>query len=170
MITETKRNWYALYVRSRHEFAVESELRRKEVNTFLPSVRLARQWKDRKKFVDFPLFPGYLFVYIQQRPDEYRNVLRTKGAVNILSSEAGLPTMVSPEEISALKLIIESGQDVDIYPNLREGTPVRVRRGPLSGAEGLVDKKLDQFMFIVNVDILGRSVSVKIYADDIESA
>jgi transcription termination/antitermination protein NusG len=170
MISETNRNWYALYVKSRHEFAVESELRRKEVDTFLPSVRLARQWKDRKKFVDFPLFPGYLFVYIHERPDEYRNVLRTKGAVNILSSEAGLPTPVSPEEISALKLIIESGQNVDIYPHLREGTPVKVKRGPLAGAEGIISNKMDQYIFVVNIDLLGRSVGVKIYADDIESA
>jgi transcription antitermination factor NusG len=170
MITETDRNWYALYVKSRHEFTVESELRRKEVDTFLPSVRLARQWKDRKKFIDFPLFPGYLFVYIRERPEEYVNVLRTRGAVRIVSSEAGCPTPVSSEEIDSLRLIIESGQSVDIYTHLSEGTPVRVRRGPLTGAEGFIVKKLDQYIFVVNVDILGRSVGVKIYADDIESA
>jgi transcription termination/antitermination protein NusG len=170
MITETDRNWYALYVKSKHEFAVESELRRKEVNAFLPSVRLSRQWKDRKKFVDFPLFPGYLFVFIHARPEEYMNVLRTRGAVRLVSGEAGCPAQVSSEEIDALRLIMESGESVDIYPHLREGTPVRVKRGPLTGAAGLIIKKLDEYIFAVNVDILGRSVGVKIYADDIESA
>lgn len=170
MITEKDRNWYALYVKSRHEFTVESELRRKEVNTFLPSVRISRQWKDRKKLIDFPLFPGYLFVSIYARPEEYLNVLKTRGAVRLLSTKAGCPVQVSFEEIDSLRLIIESGQSVDIYPNLREGTPVRVIRGPLTGAAGLIVKKLDQYIFVVNVDILSRSVGVKIYADDIESA
>jgi len=168
--TETDHNWYALHVKSRHEFAVESELRRKEVDTFLPSVRIARRWKDRKKFIDFPLFPGYLFVSIYARPEEYLNVLKTRGVVRLLSIKAGFPTPVSPDEINALKLIIESGQSVDIYTHLREGMPVRVRRGPLTGAAGFIVKKLDQYIFAVNVDILGRSVGVKIYADDIESA
>lgn len=164
------RNWYALYIKSRHEFIAESELRRKEINTFLPFIKIVRQWKDRKKLIDFPIFPGYLFVSIYARPEEYLNVLKTRGAVRLLSTKAGWPTQVSPDEINSLKLIIESGQSVDIYPQLREGTPVRVRRGPLTGAAGLIVKKLDQYIFVVNVDILGRSVGVKIYADDIESA
>jgi transcription termination/antitermination protein NusG len=170
MTTETDRNWYALYVKSRHEFTVESELRRKEVDTFLPSVKLSRQWKDRKKLVDFPLFPGYLFVWIHESPEDYMNVLRTRGAVRIVSSEAGRPTPVPSGEIDSLRLIVESGEAVDIYPHLREGTPVRVRRGPLAGAEGIITNKLDQYSLVVNVDLLGRSVGVKIHADDVESA
>ncbi len=164
------RNWYALYVKSRHEFIAESELRRKEINTFLPFVKIVRQWKDRKKLLDFPIFPGYLFVSVYARPEEYLNVLKTRGAVRLLSTKAGFPTPVSPDEINSLKLIIESGQSVDIYPHLSEGMPVRVRRGPLTGAAGLIVKKLDQYIFVVNVEMLGRSVGVKIYADDIESA
>jgi transcription termination/antitermination protein NusG len=170
MITETERNWYALYVKSRHEFVVESELRRKEIDTFLPYVRLERRWRDRKKLVDFPLFPGYLFVYIHGRPEECLKVLRTRGALRIVSSEAGCPTVVSTHEIDSLRLVVESGEDVDIYPHLREGTPVRVRRGPLAGAEGIITNKLDQYRLVVNVDLLGRSVGVKIHADDIESS
>jgi transcriptional antiterminator NusG len=170
MITETDRNWYALYVKSRHEVIVESELRRKEIDAFLPSVKIPRQWKDRKKFVDFPLFPGYLFVYLRERPEEYVNVLRTRGAVRIISSKAGCPARVSSEEIDSLRLIIESGQSVDIYTHLSEGTPVRVKRGPLTGAEGLIVNRVDQYIFVVNIGILGRSVGVRIYADDIESA
>ena len=170
MTTETERNWYALYCKSRHEFTVESELRRKEVDTFLPSVRVARQWKDRKKFIDFPLFPGYLFVRIHERPDEYVHVLRTRGAVRIVSSEAGCPAPVSSEEIESLKLIIKSGQALDIYPRLKEGVRAKVRRGPLAGAWGVISEKLEQYTFVVNVDILGRSVGIRIDAADIEPA
>jgi transcription termination/antitermination protein NusG len=170
MIMNAEHNWYALYVKSRHEFVTQGELSRKKITTFLPSVERIRQWKDRKKFIQFPVFPGYLFVYIQARPNEYTNVLKTRGAVHLLSTEIGCPTPVSPEEINSLKLIIESGQTVDIYPNLKKGTPVRVKRGPLAGAEGIISNKLEQYIFVVNIDMLGRSIGVSISADDIESA
>ena len=169
MIRTAERNWYALYVKSRHEFVTQSELSRKEIPTFLPSVEKPRQWKDRKKIIQSPLFPGYLFVYIQARPDAYTSVLRARGAVHLLSTENSCPTPVSPDEINSLKLIIESGQTVDIYPNLKKGTPVRVKRGPLAGAEGIISNKLEQYIFVVNIDMLGRSIGVHISADDIES-
>ena len=57
---------------------------------------------------------------------------------------------------------------MDVYPHLKEGNPVRIRRGPLSGAVGIINNRVDQYIFVVNVDILGRSVGVNIYADDIE--
>ncbi|MEJ2685564.1 MAG: hypothetical protein P8Z71_14370, partial [Candidatus Sulfobium sp.] len=73
-------------------------------------------------------------------------------------------------EISSLKLLVESGEDFDIYPHLREGERVRVIKGPLAGAEGVLDVKSDQYRFLVNVELLGRSIGVNIYADDIEAA
>jgi transcription termination/antitermination protein NusG len=166
---DANHNWYALYVKSRHEFVTESELVQKGINTFLPSVKRLRHWKDRKKIVDFPLFPGYLFVYINARPEEYLNVLRTRGAVHLVSTEIGCPTPVPTQEINSLKLIIASGQQLDIYPDLKEGTIGRIKRGPLKGATGIIRNKADQHIFTVNIEILGRSVGVKISADDIES-
>ena len=69
-------NWYALYVKSRHEFVVSDELHRKGVETFLPSVTKFNQWKDRKKQVETPLFPGYLFVYFEPNPVKFMNVIK----------------------------------------------------------------------------------------------
>ena len=161
-------NWYALYTKSRHEFIANNELMKKGIITFLPSVKKLRQWKDRKKWVDFPLFPGYLFVYIRPNPEEFVNVLRTIGVVRFLSFEPGNPAPVPPEEINSLKILLKSGKEFDIYPHLKEGTRVRLVRGPLMGAEGVIRKKEDHYMLIINIEILGRSVGVKVYAGDIE--
>jgi transcriptional antiterminator NusG len=160
--------WFALYVKSRHECVTSRELRKKEIDTFLPSVKRWRQWKDRRMLVDFPLFPGYLFVHIRPDSENFVNVLKTRGAVTLVSSQPGNPTPVADEEISSLKVLIESGKDLDIYPHLREGDRVRLKRGPLKGAEGILRGKDDQYMFLVNINLLGRSVGLKIYADDIE--
>ncbi len=169
MVTE-KLSWYALYVKSRHEFVAQGELSRKGINTYLPAVKKARQWKDRKKFVEFPLFPGYCFVNIKPSPEDFVSVLKTRGVVTLLSSKPGCPTPVAPEEINSLRLLVESGKDFDIFPHLKEGARVRVKRGPLKGAEGVLEKKEDQYMLLVSIKLLGRSVGVNIYADDIEAA
>jgi len=163
-------DWFALYVKSRHEFVTNSELNKKGIETFLPSVKKWRQWKDRKKLIDFPIFPGYLFVHVYPNPETFVDVLKTRGAVTLISSESGYPTPVLPEEIQSLKLLIESGNELDIYPYLKEGTWIRVKRGPLKGAEGILSKKEEQYMFLVNIKLLGRSVGMMIHADDIESA
>ncbi len=162
-------DWFALYVKSRHEFVTNGELWKKGIETFLPSVKRWRQWRDRRKLIEFPLFPGYLFVYIYPNPEEFIKVLKTMGSVTFISAEPGHPLPVSPEEINSLKLLIGSGKEFDIYPNLKEGTLIRVARGPLKGAEGVLIKKEDQHIFLVNIKILGRSVGVKIYGDDVEA-
>jgi transcription antitermination factor NusG len=160
--------WFTLYVKARHEFATNAELRKKGIETFLPSIKRWRQWRDRKKLIDFPLFPGYLFVHIFPNSEGFVNALRTRGAVNLISAELGRPTPVLPEEISSLRLLIESGKELDIYPHLKEGTWIRVRKGLLKGAEGILEKREDQYLFIVNIKLLGKSVGAKIYADDME--
>jgi len=160
--------WFVLYVKARHEFATNAELRKKGIESFLPSIKRWRQWRDRKKLIDFPLFPGYLFVHIFPNSEGFVNALRTRGAVNLISAELGRPTPVLPEEISSLRLLIESGKELDIYPHLKEGTWIRVRKGLLKGAEGILEKREDQYLFIVNIKLLGKSVGVKIYADDME--
>jgi transcription antitermination factor NusG len=160
--------WFALYVKARHEFVTNAELRKKGIETFLPLIKRWSQWRDRKKLIDFPLFPGYLFVHIYPNTEGFINALKTRGAVNLISAELGRPTPVFPEEISSLRLLIESGKELDIYPQLKEGTCIRVKKGLLKGAEGILEKREDQYLFTVNIKLLGKSVSAKICADDME--
>lgn len=158
----------ALRVKSRHEFITNAELARKGIETFLPTITKLRQWKDRKKMVEFPLFSGYLFVHSPVDPDARVAVLKARGAVNIISYGGGSPAVVSDDEINALRLIMESGQQIDIYPHLHEGDRIRVTKGALKGAEGMLISKESNHVFVVNVEILSRSVGVKILADEVE--
>lgn len=163
-------SWYALYVKSRHEFVTRGELVKKGIETFLPVARRLRQWRDRKRWIEFPVFPGYLFIHIPNRPDAFLTILKTRGAIHILSLEPGHPTPVATEEMDSLRLLMESGKEFDVYPGLKEGDRVRVKKGPLAGAEGTLTVKNDQCMFLVNIELLGRSIGVDIFADDIEAA
>ena len=170
MYNITPINWYAIYTKPRHEFVVHGELQKKGIESFLPSFKRLQQWKDRKKFVEFPLFPGYLFVHVQHDSSAFLNVLKTRGVVTFISSTPGNPSTVAVEEIQSLKLLLESGEELDVYPNLKEGELIRVKRGPLKGAEGILTRKDEQYLFLVNIHLLGRSVGVKIYADELEAA
>jgi transcription antitermination factor NusG len=161
--------WYALYVKSRHEFVTHDELCKKGIDVYLPSVRRLRQWKDRKKSIDFPLFTGYLFVRVAPSAESFLNVLKTRGAVTLLSLVPGTPTPVSDREIDSLRILLESGEEFDIYPNLQEGVRVNIKSGPLKGAVGVVKQKGTHYTVVVNIDILGRSIGVSLCADDIEA-
>ena len=162
-------DWFVLFVRSKHEFVVEKELSKKNIETFFPTVQKISQWTDRKKLINVPLFPGYLFVHINPCPDQVLRVLKTAGSVKLISSEMGSPIPVPIEEINSLKILLESDGDFDIYPYLKEGSRIRIKKGPLKGVEGILRIKGDQYMCLINIEILGRSVGVNIYIDDLEA-
>src|SRR5262245_27982484 len=75
--------WYAIWTRSRHEQVVREQLQRKGYETFLPTVPRWSRWKDRRKKIDWPLFPGYCFARFESQ--RRLPVLTCPGVVNIVS-------------------------------------------------------------------------------------
>lgn len=162
-------NWYALHVRSKHEFVVTGELSHKGIEAYLPSVKRWSSWRDRKKLVEFPLFPGYLFVSVPPEPAAFLAVLKTRGAVTFIALDTAGPTPIPTVEIDTLKLMTGSGEALDLYPHLGEGAQVRVRRGVLAGAVGTIEKREEHYLFMVSVTLLGKSVGVRLPANDVEA-
>ncbi|WP_353684439.1 UpxY family transcription antiterminator [Thermodesulfovibrio sp. 3907-1M] len=160
--------WYAIYVKSRHEFKVFERLKKAGIEAFLPAVERLRKWKDRKKLVKFPLFTGYLFVYIEKSYESMLRVLKTPGVVNFIKNPSGEPEPVPDEEIDPLKKAIESKKEIDPYPYLKEGQTVRIKSGALQGVVGILKKKEKQHYLILSIHILQRSVSVRIDASEVE--
>jgi len=160
--------WFAVNVRSRHEFQVYQRLSLKGVEAFLPTVERLRKWKDRKKMVAFPLFPGYLFIHIPKKAQEILSVLKTKGIVRLLSSVPGEPDSIPAVQILSLKKLVENKEALDPYPYLNEGQRVTIKAGPLSGVEGILVEKLDKHMLVLSVDVLRQGVALTISASDVE--
>ncbi|MBI5195892.1 MAG: UpxY family transcription antiterminator [Nitrospirae bacterium] len=168
LTANAEQNWYAVHTRSRHEFQVYDRLKMKGIEAFLPAVERLRKWKDRKKAVTFPLFPGYIFVYTTKRSQDILNVVRIKGVVRLLGAGRGEPEPIPDEQIISLKKLIESKETLDPYPYLQEGQRVRIKYGSLSGVEGILVEKLGQHMLVLSVDILRQGVAVKIEAANVE--
>lgn len=161
-------HWYAVHTRSRHEFQVHDRLKLKGVETFLPMVERLRKWKDRKKLISFPLFPGYLFVHISKESQSMLNVLKVKGVVRLIGTVPGEPAPIPDEQILYLQKLVENKGSLDPYPYLSEGQKVRITKGPLSGVEGILVEKLDKHLLVLSVDVLRQGVALTIDAADVE--
>ena len=160
--------WYAVYVRSRHEFKVRDLMEKTRLEVFLPTIDLLRRWKDRKKIITFPLFPGYVFVNITERKEDMLEVLRTHGVVRFISINPGRPSPVPDTQIKSLKQIVENKIPIEPYPYLKQGQRVRITNGSLAGVEGVLKQRKGQQILILSVDILQQGASVKIDAVDVE--
>jgi transcription termination/antitermination protein NusG len=169
-IVENAPAWFALYVKPRHEFLVRSDLENNGREVYLPAVNKVSQWKDRKKRIDFPLFPGYLFARVVPESECFLGLMKTRGVMKILSAVPGHPTPVPDGEIAALKTLLAGDKELDIHPELQAGKVVRIKKGVFESVEGVLSKKGDQFLLHVNITMLGRCVTVKLFADDVELA
>ena len=162
--------WYAIYTRSRHEFKVNHKLTDKQYETFLPVVKSLRRWKDRKKYIERPLFSGYLFLRCQMDDDKYLEILKTNGVVKILGSNQRELSPIPDEEIESIRILTENVATINYHPYVKEGESVEIVNGPLTGAKGiLVHRELYKSTVVVSVHLLGRSISVKVDSCDIEA-
>ena len=161
---DERRQWFAVWTRSRHEQVVREQLERKQVDVFLPTVTKWSRWKDRKKKIDWPLFPGYCFARFD--PQERLLILKCTGVVSIISFQ-GEPTPIPEHEIDGIRRLIESDLAFDPCPMIREGMMVEVVHGPLKGVIGRLVRKSDKARLVLSVDLIGQGVSVDVDAADV---
>ena len=158
--------WYALYTRSRFEKKLLCELASRQVEVFLPMREILSLWKDRKKKIWVPLFPGYIFVNHADTPENRYRILNIPGAVRFVSV-CGRSYPVPEEQIMAIRRFLETSMSFDPYPYVKTGTTVEVISGPLKGIRGILVEKRDKFRFILQVDLIRQAISVEIDALDI---
>jgi len=155
--------WHALWTRSRHEKRVREQLEQKAIEVFLPTVSRWSRWKDRKKQIEWPLFPGYCFARFA--PAARHAVLTCDGVVHIVGT-GGVPSPIPPEEIDSLRRLVESELAYDPCPLVKIGETVKVVSGPLKGVVGRLQKKGARARLQLSVELVGQAVSVEIDAAD----
>jgi len=159
-------SWFAIWTRSRHEQVVRAQLETKQIDAFLPTITRWSRWKDRKKKIDWPLFPGYCFARFD--PDDALPVLKCAGVVNIVSFE-GKPAPIPAYELDSIRKLVASDLTFDPCPLIKEGTMVEVTHGPLRGVIGrLMRKDHERARLVLAVDLIGQAVSVEVDAADVK--
>jgi transcription antitermination factor NusG len=151
--------WYALQVRSRKESYVASHLLGQGFECLLPTYKSIRQWSDRKKELEQPLFPGYLFCRFDF---QYRRPLITIPGVLQILGNGRVAIPVSDDEINALRLAVSSGMAKQPWPYLEVGQRVRVNYGTLSGLEGILVNVKGNHRVVLSVTLLQRSVAMEV--------
>jgi transcription antitermination factor NusG len=157
--TPPEQKWYALTVPYQHERQTEKALQSKGLETLVPVYRSRRQWSDRVKEVEMPLFAGY--VLCQFDLTDRIHVTDTPGVAKIVGFGGG-PTALKDSEIATIQQVVMSKLPLAPWPYLKAGDRVRVDHGPMRGQEGTLVRTKDSMHLVINIDVLQRSIAVQV--------
>jgi transcriptional antiterminator NusG len=158
--------WYAIWTRSRHEQVVRDQLAQKGFEAFLPTIPRWSRWKDRKKRIDWPLFPGYCFARFDAQLR--LPILQCTGVVSIVSFDGEIAP-IPQREIESIRRLVTSDLQYDPCPLIHEGMMVEVVYGPLKGVVGRLIRKGTHARLVLTVDLIGQAVSVDVDAADVKA-
>ena len=158
--------WYAIYVRSRYEKKVYKLLLEKGIESSLPLIKTTRQWNDRKKKVEVPLFRGYVFVKIDIGKDKL-NILQTDGVVKFIGIKKK-PSRIPDEQIHWVHMMLEKSDTVKNEKEIPVGQKVRVIAGPFKGVEGVAMRVGNHSRLVIVIESIMHAVSVEISPNYLE--
>jgi transcription antitermination factor NusG len=158
-------HWYAAYTCANHEKRVADQFRLRSIEYFLPLYQTVRKWKDRRKRLELPLFPGYIFLRL---PVQERLCVLELASVVRLVGFGALPYALPDREIETLRNVLSCRLHAEphLYPAV--GRRVRIIRGPLEGMEGKLVRNKGLVRLVLSVDIIRQSASVEVDMMDVE--
>jgi len=159
-----EKNWYAVTTTPRHEKCVAQQMRAFDIECLLPTYKSLRRWKDRRKELELPLFPGYLFVRVALQ--NRLSVLRIPGVSQLIGTQ-GKPSVLPEQEIQALRNGLSTGLYAETVSWLKVGRQVYVQSGPLAGAHGILIRKKQNCRIVISIDAIMRSVALEIDEADV---
>jgi len=161
-----ERKWYAVYTRPRFEKQVLKSLLDQDIEAYLPLIKTMRQWTDRKKIVEVPLFSSYVFVHIDR--SFYDQVLQTHGVVKYVSFE-GKAACIPSNQIDKLKIVVDSNEKVEsTWETRSKGDQVIVAAGSLKGLQGELISEGDRKRVLIRIQGLDQNLIVEVHSSLIE--
>lgn len=143
------KNWYAVYAKPRTEKKVDNSLTKKGIESYCPLNKVSKQWADRKKIVEEPLFKSYVFVRLSN--SEMQEVLITPNILNFVYY-LRKPAIIKDEDIDTIKrFLLEEEVNIEIISSrgFKPNTKVKVRNGVFIDAEGTVIKENTKRVYVL---------------------
>lgn len=155
------KQWFAIYTRSRTEKKVVAELIEQGYEAWVPLLKTMRQWSDRKKMVEVPLFNSYIFIRADHA--KIRSIVsKADGAVYVVSF-SGQPAAIPDKQIDDLKLLLDSSEKFEISINeFIVGDRVEVTRGTLRGLQGMFVQYKGQKRVLMHIDAINQKLLIDI--------
>lgn len=162
---EYVRNWYAVYTAPQHEKSALKHLDLREIESFLPTYEIVRNWKNRQRVkLTVPLFPAYLFVHISFR--ERAKVLQSPGVIQIVGNRR--ESVPLPDaEVEFLRTGIFRDR-IEPYRDLVVGKKVRIRSGVMQGLQGTLVRKSNSLRFVLTLELINQHAAIQVDAEDLE--
>jgi transcription antitermination factor NusG len=154
-------SWYAVQLRCRFERIVAAQLQRKDIETFLPTIREVHCWSDRQQVIEKPLFQGYGFVRVSACPDIHLRVLQTAGVIGFVASN-GKAVPVPEHQIESVRLLISELGSCAVCPFVKAGQRVRIEGGCLDGVEGIFVRYQGKDSLVVSIEAIERSMVIQV--------
>ena len=153
------KNWIVVRSKPRSEKIAFAQLKEKGIEAYLPLLKERRKWSDRKKWVEFPLFPSYLFAKIEIKNSIF--VLQTNG-VSSLVKFGEVIAIVQDEVVNAIKLAIDGGYQLTPAEYFIAGNAVEVIEGPMRGVKGIVAQLKGKDRLVIKIDAIQQALSIDI--------
>ncbi|HKK82570.1 MAG TPA: UpxY family transcription antiterminator [Prolixibacteraceae bacterium] len=162
-----EKHWYAVYVKSRTEKKVLLELVYQNIDAYLPLQKRLRKWSDRKKLVDFPLIPGYIFVYITRK--DYDRVLKVPGVVTYVRFE-GTAAVIPDEQIEIIKRLLNQHEHkIEVsFKDFKTGDEIEIIAGPLMGVKGVLTQLKGRNKVAVQLEKLQIALTLEVPINEIK--
>jgi transcription antitermination factor NusG len=160
--------WYVWYTKPRAEKKVRDRLVARGIEVLLPLRKELRQWSDRKKWVETPLFGGYIFTYISQR--EWDAVSFAEGMLTYVRSE-GKPAVIRQHQIDQIKCVLDNSEMLLISEeaDIQVGELVEIVAGPFAGMHGEMVSHKGSYKFAVRIEQLERVLLIHLPVTYIKS-
>ena len=152
--------WYLLYTAPRAEKKTNLELLKKGFTTYLPLHKTLRQWSDRKKWIEEPLFKSYIFV--KSNLSKYYDILNVPGIVKFVSFEKK-PIVVREQEIAFIQMVLSNFPDLEaVNGRFESGMNVEIIAGPLRGLTGQIIEYKGKRTVSIELATVGHSLLVQL--------
>lgn len=162
----TEKKWYALYTRPRTEKKVFLELEFSGIETYLPLITRLKQWSDRVKKVEEPLFRSYVFVHISE--SEYFKALNVPGATRFVVFEKKA-VVIPDNQIEAIKRYLTEPDPMENENVLLSvGQLVKVKHGQMEGLIGKLIRYKNKFRLLVMIEAIGQVITLNIPRSQVE--
>ena len=155
--------WYLLYTRPQCEKKIASSLEERGIGHYLPLERKLRIWSDRKKLMEMPLFPSYVFIELTESRDYFMG-LETDGVVGYVKFGKAI-AKVDAKVVNNLKLVAECGVGLEVISDvLQKGRRMLIAEGAMAGLDCEIVEHKGMRKMLVRVNLLNRSVLVTLPA------
>jgi transcriptional antiterminator RfaH len=149
--------WYIIYTMPRHEKKVHTQLVEMKINSFFPTRKVLRSWHDRKKMIDSPLFPSYVFVYLSDQKNFY-DVMEADGYLYYVKLGREI-VKVNDSIINSIKMIVEMAKELEISADrFLPGRKLVISDGPLTGLYCEAIQYNGKQKLLVRIELLQRSI------------